>query len=196
VDAILEAAEQNEAMSGHGILVLPENAAPDLHNYIKKRLHSKIQFQCVSAAKVKSFYKMVPTNGKVQYSLDPEQERNYPSYLRYTALGLLLVNRRWPWVLDRPTHYDAYVGIDVLRNTAAFTFFYEGGKKCFVRLAESPQKEKVPRKKVAAVIYRYLKEDLQGNPRQLRSLVFRRDGRAFAEEMLGFQDAIKRLTAC
>src|SRR5207245_152196 len=142
VDAILGAAEQNEAMSGHGILVLPENAAPDLHNYIKKRLHSKIQFQCVSAAKVRSFYKMVPANGKVQYALDGEEERNYPSYLRYTALGLLLVNRRWPWVLDRPTHYDAYIGVDVLRNTAAFTFFYEGGKKCFVRLEESPQKEK------------------------------------------------------
>jgi len=84
---------------------------------------SQIQFQCVSARKVKSFYKLVPANGRAEYEVDREQERNYTSYLRYTTLGLLLVNRRWPWVLDRPTHYDAYIGVDVLRNTAAFTFF-------------------------------------------------------------------------
>jgi hypothetical protein len=193
VDAIIDAAEQNDAMSGHGILVLPENAAADLHNYIKKRLHKKIQFQCVSAAKVRSFYELVAANGKARYVVDREQERNYTSYLRYTALGLLLVNRRWPWVVERPTHYDAYIGVDVLRNTAAFTFFYEGGKKCFVRLEESPQKEKVPRKKISAVIYRHLKADLEGNPRPLRSLVFRRDGRVFAEEWLGFRDAVNKL---
>jgi hypothetical protein len=193
VDAILEAAQQNGGLSGHGILVLPENAAPDLHNYIKKRLHSQIQFQCVSAGKVRSFYKLVPTKGKAQYVVDRELERNYTSYLRYTALGLLLVNHRWPWVLDQPMHFDAYIGVDVLRNTAAFTFFYEGGRKCFVRLEESPQKEKVPRKKVAAIVYRYLKEDLHGNPRRLRSLVFRRDGRAFSEECHGFRDAVSKL---
>jgi hypothetical protein len=193
VEAILEAAQKNEAMSGHGILVLPENAAPDLHNYIKKRLHSQIQFQCVSAKKVRSFHKMVPANGKVFYEVDGGQERNYTSYLRYTALGLIIVNRRWPWVLDLPTHYDAYIGVDVLRNTAAFTFFYEGGRKCFVRLEESPQREKVPRKKVFAVIYRYLKEDLQANSRPLRSLIFRRDGRAFSAEVLGFRDAVAKL---
>ena len=176
VDAILDAARQSGTMSGRGILVLPENAAPDLHNFIKKKLNSQIQFQCVAAAKVRSFYKMAPANGRLQYVVDPAQERNYTSYLRYTALGLLLVNRRWPWVLENPTHYDAYIGVDVLRNTAAFTFFYVGGRKCFVRLEESTQKEKVPRKKVFAIVYRYLKEDLQGNPRPLRSLIFRRDG--------------------
>lgn len=193
VDAIIEAARQNGGLSGHGILVLPENAAPDLHNYIKKKLHSQIQFQCVSMSKVRSFYKMVPANGKTLYVVDSDKERNYTSYLRYTALGLLLVNRRWPWVLDRPTHCDAYIGVDVLRNTAAFTFFYEGGRKCFVRPEESPQKEKVPRKKVAAVVYRYLKEDLKDSSRQVRSLVFRRDGRAFADEWLGFRDAVSKL---
>lgn len=193
VDAIVAAARQNGGLSGHGILVLPENAAPDLHNYIKRKLHSQIQFQCISAAKARTFYKLAPANGKALYIVDPEKERNYTSYLRYTALGLLLVNRRWPWVLEQPTYYDAYIGVDVLRNTAAFTFFYEGGRKCFVRLEESPQKEKVPRKKVSAVIYRYLKEDLKGRSTLLRSLVLRRDGKAFAEEWQGFRDAVNKL---
>lgn len=193
VNAILDAADKSGAKSGHGILVLPENASPDLHNYIKKRLHKKIQFQCVSASKVKSFYTLVPTNGRAAYVVNADQERNYTSYLRYTALGLLLVNRRWPWVLENPTHYDAYIGVDVLRNTAAFTFFYEGGRKCFVRLEESPQREKLSRKKVAAVVYAGLKEDLQGEHGKLRSLVLRRDGRAFSEEMHGLFDAVRKL---
>lgn len=193
VDAILEAARESGAVSGHGVLVLPENAAADLHNYIKKRLHSQIQFQCVSAGKVRGFYKMAPANGRAQYVVDPAQDRNFTSYLRYTALGLLLVNRRWPWVLDRPTHYDAYVGVDVLRTTAAFTFFYEGARKCFVRLEDSPQREKVPRKKVAAVVYRYLKEDLQGCAQPPRSIIFRRDGHVYAEEWQGFREAVSKL---
>src|ERR1041384_6169776 len=108
-------------------------------------------------------------------------------------MGLLLVNHQWPWVLENKTHYDAYIGVDVLRNTAAFTFFYEGGRKCFVRLEESPQREKLSRKKVAAVVHAGLKEDLQGSHGKLRSLVLRRDGRAFSEEMHGLFDAVRKL---
>jgi hypothetical protein len=193
VEAILQASTSGGTMSGHGVLVLPENGAPDLHNYIKRRLHSRIQFQCVAARKMQGFYKQIYANGRSTYEVDPERGRHYESYLRYTAIGLLLVNRRWPWVLDQPTHYDAYVGVDVLRNTAAFAFFYEGGRKCFVRLEESQQDEKVPRKKVAAVVYRYLKDDLAGGLRPVRSVIFRRDGRAFADEVRGFRDAVTKL---
>ena len=193
VDAILHAVSGEEPISGHGILVLPENADDDLHNYIKKRLHNRIQFQCVSASKVKRFFHMEPDNGEARYFVPADLERDFTSYLRHTAMGLLLVNRQWPWILEKKTHYDAYIGVDVLRNTVAFTFFYEGGRRCFERLEESKQKEKVPRRKMASVIYRYLKEDLQDRRGTLRSLVFRRDGRAFSDEWFGFMDAIKRL---
>ena len=195
VDSILQAVGGEEPISGHGVLMLPENADADLHNYIKKRLHSRLQFQCVCAGKVKRFFRMDANNGKAHYFIPGDQERDFTSYLRHTAMGLLLVNRQWPWVLENKTHFDAYIGVEVLRNTAAFTIIYEGGRRCFVRLEESQQKEKVPRKKIAAVVYQYLKEDLKDRPAALRSLVLRRDGRAFNEEWLGFMEAIKKLIA-
>ena len=103
VDAILDAAQQTTgAMSGHGVLGPPRERRPGSAQLHQKKLHSQIQFQCVSAAKLRTFYKMAPANGKVHYVVDSAQERNYTSYLRYTALGLLLVNRRWPWVLEHP----------------------------------------------------------------------------------------------
>jgi hypothetical protein len=98
-------------------------------------------------------------------------------------------------VLEEVTHYDVYVGLDVLRGTAAFTFFYEGGRRCFVRLEESKQKEKVPRNKVAGVLYQHLKEDLTGTARKPRSVILRRDGRAYQTEWLGFQDAVRNLAS-
>jgi hypothetical protein len=195
VDALLDVVGGEQPISGHGVLVLPENADKDLHNYIKRRLHGRVQFQCVCAGKVRRFFRLDASNGKARYAVPGEQERDFSSYLRYTAMGLLLVNRQWPWVLEKGTHYDAYIGVDVLRNTAVFTFFYEGGRRCFVRSEESQQKEKVPRKKIAAVVYRYLKEDLEGTPGKLRWLVLRRDGRAFNEEWLGFMDAVRNLIA-
>jgi hypothetical protein len=195
VDAVTAALERAEVLSGHGVLVLPANANPDLHNFLKRRLHGRLQLQCARAAKVRDFYRLEPRNGAASFSVPQERERDYVSYLRYTAMGLLLVNRQWPWVLEGGTHYDVYVGLDVLRNTAAFTFFYEGGRKCFVRLEESKQKEKVPRNKVAAVLYQHLKEDLKGAARKPRSIILRRDGRAYESEWLGFQDAVRKLVS-
>ena len=76
------------------------------------------------------------------------------------VMGLMIVNRQWPWVLHKPTHYDAYVGLDVLDHTAAFTFFYEGGAVCAMRDQESSHKEKLSRGLVAKLVYEGLKEDL------------------------------------
>jgi hypothetical protein len=68
--------------------------------------------------------------------------KRYVSYLRYTAMGLLLVNRQWPWVLPEGTHYDMYIALDVLNHTAAFTFFSQGGRQCYVETVESRQRGK------------------------------------------------------
>ena len=113
------------------MLVLPEGAKPDLHNFIERKLHTSLQTQCVTAAKLRSFYRMVPDNGRARFEVPPDQEQKYTSFLRYTAIGLMIVNRQWPWVLETKTRYDAYVAIDVLHHTAAFTFFYHGGRRCF-----------------------------------------------------------------
>jgi hypothetical protein len=193
VDAITTKVQTAARNGGHAILVLPEGAKPDLHNFIERKLHTSVQTQCVTAFKLCRFYQMVPDNGRARFEVPQDQEQKYTSYLRYTAIGLMIVNRQWPWVLETRTRYDAYIGIDVLHHTAAFTFFYDGGRRCFVRLASSTQREKLSRKQVKAVVLTNLRQDLKDGLTVPRTLVVRRDGRVFESEWLGFEDAIKTL---
>jgi hypothetical protein len=193
VDAIHEAIDDASVTHGHAVLVLPENAKPDLHNYIKRVLHQRVQTQCVSAARLREFYERISGNGQTGYVVPSSRQSRYASYLRYTTLGLLMVNRQWPWVLDKGTQYDVYIGVDVLNNTAAFTFFYKGGRECFVRSHASKQPEKLSRKQMASVICGHLREDLSNSQTQCRSVVVHRDGRTFESEWLGLQDAVRQL---
>jgi hypothetical protein len=95
-------------------------------------------------------------------------------------------------ITPKGTHYDAYISFDVLNNHAAFSFFYQGGKKCFVRTRSSKQKEKLLRSQVREIIYEALKQDI-GSGVKITSLVLRRGGRLFDSEWLGFEDAIRQL---
>jgi hypothetical protein len=192
VDAITGALATGRVSHGHGVLVLPAHAKRGLHNYVKSRLKDTIQVQCVAASKVSSFYQTSMRTPSHQVAPRPELRGKYTSYLRYTALGLLIVNRQWGWVLPQGTHYDAYISFDVLNNHAAFSFFYRGGKECLVRTHPSRQKEKLLRTQVRQIVYDGLKQDLaRGIP--ITSIVLRRDGRLFESEWLGFRDAIELL---
>ncbi len=95
--------------------------------------------------------------------------------------------------LRNRTHYEVYIGLDVLDHTAAVTFFYEGGRICAMRDQESSDKEKLSRRVVAKLVYDGLKQDLPDLDKPPHSLVLRRDGRLYESEWLGLQDAIKRL---
>ena len=193
VDAVMSAVNSAGVTGGRGVLMLPRCANYDLHAYLKRRLRDRLQFQCVAAEKVGGFYGPKLANGRATYTVREELRGRYVSYLRYTAIGHLLVNRQWPWVLADGTHYDMYIGLDVLHNTAAFTFFSEGGRQCHLQSVDSQQKEKLLRKQVRTVVLDQLKNDLRGATRRPRSIILRRDGRAFYSEWLGFKDAIEAL---
>ncbi len=209
VRTIVDSLNESEIAGGRGVLVLPPRSQPDLHNYIKKSLRNRVQFQCMSAEKVGNFYPSRgngnnDTNGNGQHqngrndhnsTVSPFPENKFRSYLLNMVMGLMIVNRQWPWVLNKPTHYDAYIGLDVLDHTAAFTFFYKGGAVCAMRDQESSHKEKLSRELVAKMVYDGLKQDLPDLDRPLRSIVLRRDGRLFESEWLGFLDAVNKLVA-
>jgi hypothetical protein len=196
VKTVIAALDENTVNGGRGILVLPPRAKPDLHNYIKKKLRDRVQFQCMSAEKLSSFYRATGAgsgNGGGSQGVRVVAEGRFRSYLLNTVMGLMIVNRQWAWVLHGRMRYDAYIGLDVLDHTAAFTFFYEGGAVCAMRDQESSQKEKLSRALVAKLVYEGLKQDLPDLDAPPRSLVLRRDGRLFEAEWLGFEDAIKKL---
>jgi hypothetical protein len=196
VDTVVAALDENSINGARGILVLPPKSKPDLHNYIKKKLRNRVQFQCMSAEKLGGFYRMDERsngNGGHGQVVRPMPEGRFRSYLLNTVMGLMIVNRQWAWVLNGGTHYDAYIALDVLDHTAAFTFFYEGGAVCAMRDQDSSHKEKLSRGLVGKLVYEGLKQDLPDLDKAPRSVVLRRDGRLFESEWLGFEDAIKKL---
>jgi len=195
VDAIVKALDDAGVDGARGVLMLPEEAKPELHNYVKRATKERFQFQCVAAAKLRSHYIAALRHGNTHggWRVSPEAERNYVSYLRYASLGLLLVNRQWPFVLEDATNYDAYIGLDVLNHTAAFTFFYQGGRLCHVQACESKRREKLTREQVRHMVYKHLKEDVRRLERPPRSLILRRDGRSYECEWRGLRDAVEQL---
>ena len=193
VDAIVNAIDNAKVKSGRGVLVLPATAESDLHNFLKKKLRDRIQFQCLDANKVNEFYGWKISGKGKRFQVRDGMTGRYQSYLRYAAMGVLMVNRQWPWVLAEHTHYDMYIGLDVLHSTAAFTFFSDGGRQCFMHAVNSTQREKLLRKQVRSVIYEQLLTLLQSGSSVPRSIVLRRDGRSFESERRGFREAILRL---
>jgi hypothetical protein len=192
VDAILAGVRQSNVKHGRGVLVLPAKAPDDLHNYIKRALREQLQFQCLKADRLESFFHTVIRDGARSIEAIPGLNRRLSSYINFAALGLLIVNRQWAWTLHEGTRYEAYVNFDVLNGHAAFTFFYEGGRHCYTRTLDSGQSEKLLRSQVRSVIYEGLKSDLKA-VRMLKSLILQRDGRLFNAEWLGFEDAVKQL---
>jgi hypothetical protein len=190
VSAVLHSLNENEVNGGRGLLVLPPGAQPDLHNYIKKNLRERIQFQCMASEKLFGFY---GRGGNGNGPLAPRPENRFHSYLLNTVMGLMIVNRQWPWVLHAGTHYDVYIGLDVLNHTAAMTFFYEGGRVCAMRDQASSDKERLSRRVVAKLVYEGLRQDSPDLDQPPRSIVLRRDGRLHESEWLGLNDAIQRL---
>jgi hypothetical protein len=195
VDAIMTAIKKANINWGHAVLILPASAEESLHNYVKRKLVKDYSCpcQCVKADSVSAFYETVDWKEEPKWMVKKDLQRRYVSYLRYTALGHLIVNRKWLWALSTPMNYDVHIGLDVLANTAVFTFLYEGGRRCYIRYAESKQKEKLLSQQIREVIYRYLKEDLSGLKERHRSVIIHRDGRSYPEEWKGFQIAIRDL---
>lgn len=192
VDSIIAGVRQANIKHGRGVLVLPAKAPGDLHNYIKRALRDELQFQCLDAGKVGTFYQTVLRNGARSIEPIPSSLRKLGSYVNFASLGLLIVNRQWGWVLQQGTRYDGYISFDVLNGHAAFTFFYDGGRHCYTRSFDSGQQEKLLKAQVRKATYEGLKSDLKV-VRAPKSLILQRDGRLFKAEWIGFEEAVKQL---
>jgi len=189
VEAILSAVAENELTHGYALLILPSRAQSDLHNYIKKRLWPDIQCQCASADSIGSFYQ----NDRNNWVVKEESRQRYLSYLRYLALGVLMVNRKWISALSQPLNYDVYIGIDVLNHMAGFTYVYLGGEKTYFRSYPTPHKEKLSARHLRKVLHDDLERDMHDLGISPRHVVIHRDGRSFSTEIKGLHDAIRSL---
>ncbi len=189
VDAIKRALEKKRIDRGSALLILPEHAHEDLHNYLKRELFESLQTQCLSAAALKRFF---VRQGK-DFVVGEEAERDFISYMRYVAIGMLLVNRAWPFALANPMNHDVHIGIDVLNGLAGFTYLYQGGREVVFRHYVNTHGEKLSPKQVRKALYEDLREDLRRLQIKPRSLVIHRDGRSYAEEIESAEKSMQRL---
>ncbi len=102
VDAIQEALDRANVKRGYVLLVLPEKPHPKLHNKIKRALWSDLQFKCARSLsdqpKKKAIRNFYTQRDDGEWFVSDADEQDYASYLRYLALGILLVNRKWPFM--------------------------------------------------------------------------------------------------
>lgn len=189
VAAIKKAVEDNRIDRGAALLILPENAHRDLHNYIKRELFETIHFQCAQATSLKRYFR----NNGSGYEVKGDLAGKYVSYVRNTAIGLLLVNHKWPFGLKTPLNYDLPFGIDVLNSMAGFTYAYNGGKDCYFRHGRSSQGEKLSKSQVLRMLYNDLSRDIPRLGLKPKALVQQRDGNTHAEEIEGMAAAVQRL---
>jgi hypothetical protein len=191
VEAIKRALDENGITRGYVLLVLPDHAKPDLHNYIKRTLWPNLQLQCAMASKISSHHEPVGKAGDFQPR--PDRAARLASYVRYCALGMQTLNRKWPMSLATPLHYDISIGIDVLNGMAGLTFVYDRGRRIFFRNHPSRQKERLTAAQLRSILLQHLRADLADLRLQPRSIVIHRDGRTFSSELQGLRQAVQEL---
>ncbi len=169
---------------------LPRKASGKLRRHIKRMLYPKVRTKCVQADKLLSYFGSNKGEHRVISS-------KYWSYLRNTALDILVTSGYWLWALAEPLHYDLYVGIDVLHNTAGFTFVAANGAICRFHASTSEQKEKLSAGQMARELLENLGELIprvrQETGALPRHLIVHRDGRFYDTEQEGLYHAVTQL---
>jgi hypothetical protein len=106
----------------------------------------------------------------------------------------LAVNRKWLWRLaDGTLHHSGYIGIDVYKGTAVFTFAYLDGKDMYFQIARSSKEEKLSREMVYKVLIDRLPKDFARLGLHPSSIVVFRDGKLCTPDRLGLDDVAAKL---
>jgi hypothetical protein len=83
---------------------------------------------------------------------------------------------------DQTLHYPGYIGIDVYKGTAAFTFTYLDGSDIYFQIARSSREERLSQEMVVHLLLDRLPKDFQRLGLRPEALVVHRDGRFCTSE--------------
>lgn len=204
MQAIDKALSQQGAKSGYGLFLLPDISSESrinirsFHNLLKNKFYPDLQLQCASAYKLSSFFTKVASAGDAEplgYKILTENEARFDSYSFNLMMEFFIVNRKWPFSLEKQLHYDLYIGIDVHDRYAGFSFFFKDGAQLFFSYKQVPKKgrsaraEKLKAGLLYDVLYERLKSLLPTITSAPNGIVIIRDGRSFGEE----EDALAKV---
>jgi hypothetical protein len=179
---------------GYLLQVLPRYAHAKLYTFLKrKQAELHVQSQCARLEKITSFYR---ETGPGKWEVKTSHQGEYRSHIKYLTLGLLAVNRKWLWRLaDGTLHSPGYIGIDVYKGTAAFTFIYQDGRDIYFQIARSGKEERLSREMIVHLLLDRLPKDFSRLGLCPRSLVIHRDGRLCTPEQRALKEVAARLKA-
>jgi hypothetical protein len=183
---------------GYALLVLPpegdRSQQTKLHHYLKRRYWSTVKTQCASAKKILTFYRKVDEGETTRWIVRGTKNREYQSYIRYLALGYLLVNNKCLWRLAEGTlRNDVHVGIDVYKGIAVFTFVYGDADLITFTTSKSMRPEKLSADQIRDELVQNLGPDLMELKMDPASIVFHRDGKLYETEWRGIMGAVSML---
>lgn len=187
VNVLKEALTRAGARGGYGIAVLPERAPRDLHHWVKAELYPELQLKCASASSIMRYY---DRGGRLR----SDRSGEYHGYITNCAIGVLLVNRRWPWAIASPLHHDVHIGIDVLNGQAGLTFAYCGGRDIHFEHRPGTLPERLSTPQLASALTEELSRRFPPlGANRPTSIVIHRDGRLFESEKVAVHRAIADL---
>jgi hypothetical protein len=199
--------EKNNLTGSSILFVLPENSGDGgrfnkaLRHVVKKELFSTVKIKCVSASKLQRYLKLgVNEKYPLSYAVPDALMRNFKSYLSNTLFEYLIINRKWPFSLEKNLHHDLYIGIDAHDFYAGFCFFFGNGEKIVFDIDEvaksvgSFRNEKINYKIISDKIVAVLSRHLKVSDFKPRSIVILRDGVSYGEEEKALVNALERLT--
>lgn len=179
------------------LVILPFNTRSRengrLRQHIKTMMYPAVRTKCIQASELTKYLEQ--THHK--YTVVPGHERRYQQYLFNTALDTLVTSGYWPWALADPLKHDVHIGLDVLNNTAGFTFVGAGASICRFHPLTSEQKEKLLAEQLCHVLVEHLSQLIpriqEKTGRLPHHLLIHRDGRWYDTEQEGLDQAVAHL---
>ena len=201
--AIEGAVEDNRVNPGHALVMVHRyerrpRSADQLAAWTAKQFPSQfgLKADVIHTDMVKKAYARKRQGSETRYVVKHSERRRFSGYLRNVALNkVLLINGKWPFVLDTALHADVVIGIDVKNNTAAFTLIADGGKIIRFSMSPSRQKEQLLKAQVEQYVYKAIREEAPNLKQCPKQIVIHRDGRAWHAEIEGLREACKYLAS-
>ncbi len=199
--AIERAVEDHRVNLGHALVMVHRydrrpRSADQLAAWTVKRFPSQFDLKAdvIHTDMVNKAYTRKKQGNKTRYVVRHSERGRFSGYLRNVALNkVLLINGKWPFVLDAPLHADVVIGIDIKNNTAAFTLIAGGGKVIRFSMSPSRQKEQLLKAQVEKYVYEIIRAEALSFKQRPKQIVVHRDGRIWPAEVEGLKGACKQL---
>jgi argonaute-like protein len=183
---------------GYALVVMPAQKSPGqqtrLHHFLKRNYWGKVLTQCADLECILSFYHSQESNGEERWFVRKDRQGRYQSYLRYLALGYLMVNCKWLWKLGEDSlRNQVHIGIDVYKGMAVFTFIYGDAELITFKTSKAIRHEKLSEDQVWEALVENLGADLAQLDFKPSTIIIHRDGKLYESELRGIKRGVDDL---